>query len=108
MAATVLPQMLTANRLRDGEVVWWRAGSWVTAFADGEVFEDPKTADAALVAAEAFVRGNEVVTPYLFDVRVANGAVRPVKEREIIRATGPSVRTDTGKQAGGSRSDKHV
>ncbi len=106
--ATHLPQMLTANRLRDGEVVWWKAGQWVTTLAEGEIFEDPKAADAALGAAQAFVRGNEVVTPYLFDVRVANGAIRPVKEREIIRAAGPSVRTDTGKQAVGTRSDRHV
>ena len=106
--APPLPQMLTANRLRDGEVVWWNAGTWVTALTDGEVFEDPKAADAALEAAQAFVRGNHVVTPYLFEVRVANGALRPVKEREVIRAAGPSVRTDTGKQATGSRSNEHV
>jgi hypothetical protein len=33
-------------------------------------------------------------------VREANGKIVPVKEREIIRAAGPSVRPDTGKQAG--------
>ena len=36
-----------------------------------------------------------VVATYLFDVR-ADGT--PVKEREIIRAAGPSVRRDLGKQ----------
>jgi hypothetical protein len=106
--ATPLPQMLTANRLLDGEVVWWRAGSWVVALSEGEVFEDPKAADAALEAAQAFVRDNQVVSPYLFDVRLADGVVHPVKEREIIRAAGPSVRTDTGKQAGAARRDRHV
>ena len=29
-----------------------------------------------------------------------NGKIRPVKEREIIRAAGPTVRPDLGKQAG--------
>jgi len=106
--AAPLPQMLTANRLRDGEVVWWRAGSWVTALPEAEVLADPKAADAALEAAQAFVRDNVVVNPYLFDVRIVGDAVRPVKEREIIRAAGPSVRTDTGKQAGASRSEPHV
>ena len=48
-----------------------------------------------------------MVNPYLFEVREENGKVRPVKEREIIRALGPSVRTDTGKQAG-EASDVHV
>jgi hypothetical protein len=93
------PQMLTANRLRDGDVIYWRKGGWVLEFADGEVFADPAAAAAALAAAEAFVTGNEVVAPYLFEVRAEKGKIRPVKEREIIRCAGPSVRTDTGKQA---------
>jgi hypothetical protein len=37
-----------------------------------------------------------VVNPYLFDVRAGKS---PVKEREIIRSLGPSVRDDLGKQA---------
>ena len=93
------PQMITANRLRDGEVVWWNAGRWVTSLAEGEVFADPKAADTALAVALGSVRDNTMVNPYLFDVRVADGTVTPVKEREIIRAAGPSVRIDTGKQA---------
>jgi sulfite reductase (NADPH) hemoprotein beta-component len=40
-----------------------------------------------------------VVTPYLFEVRQDKGGVHPVKEREIIRSLGPSIRSDTGKQA---------
>jgi len=93
------PQMLTANRLRDGDVIYWRKGGWVLEFADGEVFADAAAAATALAAAEAFVTGNEVVAPYLFEVREEEGKIRPVKEREIIRRAGPSVRTDTGKQA---------
>ena len=75
---------------------------------EAEILAEPKAADAALEAAQAFVRDNVVVNPYLFDVRTVGGAVQPVKEREIIRAAGPSVRTDTGKQANASRSDRHV
>ena len=93
------PQMITANRLRDGEVVWWNAGRWVMSLAEGEVFAEPKAADSALEQAVASVRDNTMVNPYLFDVRVEGGVIKPVKEREIIRAAGPSVRTDTGKQA---------
>ncbi len=40
-----------------------------------------------------------MVSPYLFEARIEDGAIRPVKEREIIRAAGPTVRTDLGKQA---------
>jgi hypothetical protein len=94
-----LPQILTANRLRDGDVVYWRGGTWVTALADAEVFPDDAAAEAMLKAADVFVKGREVVNPYLFDVRIAADGVKPVKEREIIRATGPTVRVDLGKQS---------
>jgi hypothetical protein len=94
------PQMLTANRLAGGDVVYWRAGGWVEAFADGDVFSAEAEAEAALAAARKFVADNVVVNPYLFDVRAEADGVLPVKEREIIRAAGPTVRTDLGKQAG--------
>jgi hypothetical protein len=96
------PQMLTANRLRDGDVLYWKAGQWVLALAEGEVFTDPKAADAALAAAQKYVAENQVVSVYLFDVRIEGGEIRPVKEREIIRAAGPTVRRDLGKQALGA------
>jgi hypothetical protein len=98
MAKPQDPQMLTANRLRDGEVLYWKGGDWVLTLAEGEVFADPQAADAALAAAGRFVRENVVVSPYLFDVKVADGVITPVKEREIIRAKGPTVRGE-GKQA---------
>ena len=92
-------QMLTANRLKDGDVLYWKGGDWVLTLAEGDVFADEAAAEAALAAAQKDVTGNRVVAPYLFDVRVENGVIRPVKEREIIRAAGPTIRPDTGKQA---------
>jgi hypothetical protein len=97
--AAPAPQMLTANRLRDGGVLYWKAGGWVASLDDGDVFTEAADAEAALTAAQAFVTGNAVVNPYLFDVRVDAAGIHPVKEREIIRAAGPSVREDLGKQA---------
>ena len=97
--ATPLPQMVTANRLRDGDVVYWRAGGWVEAFDQGDVFATEADAEAALRAAGKFVAYNVVVNPYLFDVREEAHGIAPVKEREIIRAAGPTVRLDLGKQA---------
>jgi Protein of unknown function (DUF2849) len=91
--------MLTANCLRQGDVLYWKAGGWVRNLADGEVFAEPAAAAAALDAAQKFVAQNRVVSPYLFEVREPSGKIRPVKEREIVRAAGPSVRTDLGKQA---------
>src|ERR1700761_8004483 len=98
MAKVQDPQMLTASRLKDGDVVYWKTGGWVLALKDGEVFADQTAAREALAAAHIHVAENIVVNPYLFDVRVgADGEIRPVKEREIIRAAGPTVRGE-GKQ----------
>ncbi|MEJ0028182.1 MAG: DUF2849 domain-containing protein [Rhizomicrobium sp.] len=93
------PQMLTANRLVDGDVLYWKGGDWVLTLVEGDVFADPKDADAALAAAQKYVTGNVVVAPYLFEVKRNGGGVTPVKEREVIRAAGPTVRHDLGKQA---------
>ncbi len=92
-------QILTANRLRDGEVVYWADGQWLTSLSDGEIFTTKDAAQAALTAAARFVQDRIVVNPYLFDVRREDGQVRPVEERELIRAAGPTVRRDVGKQA---------
>lgn len=92
-------KVLTANRLRSGDVLYWKAGDWVECLADAEIFADDAAAEAALAATQASVATNQVVTPYLFEVRQAKAGFVPVKEREIIRSQGPSVRPDTGKQA---------
>jgi sulfite reductase (NADPH) hemoprotein beta-component len=92
-------KVLTANRLQTGEVLYWKAGTWVAGFGQAEIFEDTAQAVAALKEALAFVAANQVVTPYLFEVRQTRDGLSPVKEREIIRSRGPSVRPDTGKQA---------
>ena len=94
-----MPQVLTANRLQIGEVAYWAgAKGWVSDFADAQILDDAD-AEAALKAAADWVRKGEVLGVYLFDVRVQNGAIVPVKIREAIRAAGPTVRRDLGKQA---------
>ncbi len=92
--------MLTANRLRDGDVLYRKDGGWVPMLADGEVYNDPASAEAALAAATAELARNQIIAPYLFEVREVNGRITPVKEREVIRAAGPTVHPHTGKQAG--------
>jgi hypothetical protein len=95
-----MPQILTANRLRVGEVVYWNsARGWVESFSEAEILADDK-AEEALKGASEWVTKREVVAPYLFEVRVNGGVATPVKIRERIRAAGPTVRTDLGKQAG--------
>jgi hypothetical protein len=94
-----MPQVLTANRLRIGEVVYWGNGrGWVERLDEAQLLADSE-AETALKGAADWVRKGEVVAPYLFDVQLKDGAVVPVKMREAIRAAGPSVRPDLGKQA---------
>ena len=97
--ATPNLKILTANALRSGDVLYWKTDGWVESLAAAETFAEEPAAEAALAKAQVFVTNNQVVTPYLFDVRQDKGVLRPVKEREIIRSLGPSIRPDTGKQS---------
>jgi sulfite reductase (NADPH) hemoprotein beta-component len=94
-------QVLTANRLIDGDVVYWRAGRWVEALGEADIFASEPEGKAAVAEAQHFVAANVVVNPYLFDVRQEADGLYPVKEREIIRAMGPSIHEDMGKRAAG-------
>lgn len=90
---------LTANRLIDGEVVFWNAGRWVERFADAELFADE---DPALEAeGHAKAQPTVVVEPYLIDLVEAEGIWAPVSYRERIRALGPTNEPAHGKQAEG-------
>ncbi|HEU4551074.1 MAG TPA: DUF2849 domain-containing protein [Rhizomicrobium sp.] len=93
-------QVLTANRLRDGAVLYRKGEGWVLTLAEADIYADKASADAALAAATAELARNLFVAPYLFEVRRQDDRVVPVKEREIIRAAGPTTYLYTGKQAG--------
>ncbi|MFZ1414489.1 MAG: DUF2849 domain-containing protein [Defluviicoccus sp.] len=85
------PQILTANRLRDGIVVFLaRDGGWSERIGDSRVADD-ETSRAELVAAgERAVAARAVVGPYLIEVSVSGGHIRAVRLRERIRAEGPT------------------
>jgi hypothetical protein len=90
---------LTANRLVDGEVVFWRAGDWVERFADAEVFSDEAAAERAEAQARAQI--TLLVDPYLIEVATDGGAPAPLAYRERLRALGPTNKLEHGKQAEG-------
>ena len=90
---------LTANNLRDGEAVFWSAGRWSTRFAEAQIFEAPEPGEAAL--AEAQSQPTVVVAPYLIDVALEDGLPVPTSYRERVRALGPTIHPDMGKQAEG-------
>lgn len=91
---------LIANRLDDGEVVFWNDGQWLARFADAELFADD---DPAGPAAEAAGReqGTVVIDVYLIDLVQSEGLWAPLSYRERIRALGPTNHLHHGKQAEG-------
>jgi hypothetical protein len=95
-----MSQVLTANRLIDGEVVYLNAqNGWSEGLTAACALATPAEQEAALAIGAKSERELLVVNPYLFDVVGDAAALKPVKMREIIRAAGPTVRTDLGKQA---------
>jgi len=95
-----MPQVVIANRLRDGIVVFLGADRrWterVQACAPAASSEEAeKLLDLALQAE----RDQEVVGPILADVEEREDGWFPIKRREAIRAAGPTTRADLGKQA---------
>jgi len=98
-AKPVLFKGVTGNRLADGEVVFWADGAWRERFADIQLFDDPASADAALARAKA--QPTVIVDPYLIDVRFDDGLPVPVAYRERVRALGPTIHPDMGKQTEG-------
>jgi len=79
--------VVTANRLADGRAVWLAAdGSWSETLSSAAI-HPVSAAEPALEQAQAAVRAQLVVGPYLVDV--ADG--QPVTLRERIRAAGPTV-----------------
>jgi hypothetical protein len=90
---------LTANDLHSGEVVFWAAGRWIARFPDAELFADPGEAEAPLAAAKA--QPTVVVEPYLIEVADSDGYPAPTSFRERVRALGPTIHPEMGKQAEG-------
>jgi|GraSoiStandDraft_4_1057263.scaffolds.fasta_scaffold1168082_1 hypothetical protein len=95
-----MPQMIIANRLIDGRVVFLApGGQWDTAIAAGTVIDEDAEAERLLEVAKQDQARCLVIDPILIQVRVENGQVRPTEIREVIRAFGPTIRTDLGDQA---------
>lgn len=93
---------LTANRLNDGEVVFWRQGQWVEQFGDAQLFADDDPAGEA-AQAHGKAQPTVVVEPYLIDLVQSEGLWAPTSYRERIRALGPT-NLNHGKQAEGGAS----
>jgi hypothetical protein len=97
-----MQEMITANRLADGLVVFLDAeGGWTEDFHRGAVVADAEAKAAALETASRATAGNHVVDAYAIELEMRAGHLAPKALRERIRASGPTVRVDLGKQAQG-------
>ena len=83
------PVVVTANRLRDGAVVY-RAelGGWTTSLEAAAIVHTSQDAKTLLAAASA--EDLEAVGPYIAPVDTAGGVVMPGNLREQIRVSGPT------------------
>ena len=95
-----MPDVITANRLTDGVVVFQTLTSAGPRISTAPRFcPIRKRRPSALKRAKQDEANNIVVDPYAIVVEERNGHLAPKALREAIRATGPTIRRDLGKQA---------
>jgi hypothetical protein len=92
-------KILTANRLTDGEAVWFTGQVWAETIEGAELAHDKAGEEKLEAIGKAAFLNNEVVDVDLIDVALVDGVIRPTRLREQIRASGPTNRNDLGKQA---------
>lgn len=93
-------QIVTANRLLDGEVVFLAPDlSWSERVHKAWVARTEEGRAILLAEGDKAVSENHIVGPYLIPVKEEDGMVEPLQHREKMRTLGPSVRRDLGKQA---------
>jgi hypothetical protein len=91
-------QVVTANRLRDGVIVWLTpALNWSEDFAESQVLRDEAAAKAALDAAGIDVKAHLIVGPYLAEFNETPEGLQAASARERIRASRvPTITPDQG------------
>ncbi len=88
-------RILTANHLRDGGVVFLAAdGGWVRSPEAATIAACADDERGLSTIAATAVADQTVVGPYLVDVTVTDGRPVPVRARERIRVSGPTVPAD--------------
>lgn len=103
MSTTEKGQLVTANRLRDGIAVFLtRSGQWSETIDEAALALEPEAAAALETRAKEAEKATLITGPYLVDAERRDGRVRAAHIRERMRAQGPTVRLDLGKQAEGT------
>jgi len=91
-------QIVTANRLLDGAVVYFTTnGHWTIWISEACIAESDAEAESLLASAKQSVVANEIVEPYLIEVRAEASTIKPVRYREAIRSKGPTTHPHHGR-----------
>ncbi len=108
MSKTPALQVVTANDLLNGDVVFLSSGGcWRRELQHATLVRT--SGDADFLMAQAAQHEAYVVGPYLAEVTQDDaGRLEPVHYRERIRTLGPSNRPDLGRQAEGLAEVAHV
>ena len=95
-------QIMTANRLLGGEVVYLSENAeWTDQFSTAKTAEDKESAAALLNEAEKAEANQLIVGPYLIKVGQDEAGIHPLSVKESIRAKGPTVHYGHGQQQAG-------
>lgn len=87
-----MTQVLTANRLDDGRVVFLTpGGDWSPVLNDARTAREPAAAAALNTVGEQAEANSTVVGPYLIEVTEEEHGIRAKAIREAIRASGPTI-----------------
>ena len=89
MSRRYIPKVVTANRLREGDVVYLTADNlWTPHHHEAELIEDEAHAQLRLLHAAGLKL--VVVGAYLADAKAGANGPEPVHFREAFRTRGPS------------------
>lgn len=83
-------EIITANSLEHGLVVFQTARGWTPDVNQAEVLDDKEAVAAALERAGADAAKNIIVEPYAIQVARDGAGLVPTRLRERIRAEGPT------------------
>lgn len=104
-----MTQIVTANRLRDGLVVYLSAdGGWSDRIGDAVEAADEVAARELMETANRSEIECRIVGPYLVKVENAADGPAPVEHREAVRVSGPTVQTSLNRGAHGGHQRRHV
>jgi len=93
------PQIITANRVDNGRVVYLSgSGEWSESVNDSHLIDTDDDLEHLTEEADRSVKAQEVMDAYAIDAIQQEGRIEPTRYRERIRAFGPSIHPDFAKQ----------